>query len=407
MPVAGVGYEATDVASTTLYFHFGALGSAFPINTQEPAGTQVRSAGGTASTTLSCLPEVPGVGLLNASFHTFYGTPVASYVEATSDGLRAPHASVTPEHDLSIDTAAPAAVYLYLEQGLAESSVGADAVATPQVMVRATLRTGADISVGDEAFNEGDVVAVGEAGPLFLDPRGVLPGPAPFEADGATVYEVALPLAFSTSDVPGGESFNVRIDLWVEVPGCEPDETIMPDTVRLWSSPDARSRLEWSVQEPLSALELRPWFLEDVVYINASVLSRWGVYDVDEAPGGVTLTIDGPTEASRIVQTRFEQRHDEHFFLNDPVHAQWAWPYKEDGAAAGTYNVTLTAWNDQRTAQAVAHAAFTLGPRTTTDADGRTVSWDDAEAPGAPLALLLAALVAVAARARGRADPGS
>lgn len=366
---------------TTLYFHIDGF-QQFPINTQPPDDRYKTSEKlGLATNSLGCLPEVEGLGLASASYHTFYGFSTPGYVEYEfeQDGGPRYHPERGLSFDVDLDTAAPASLTWYLETDWPEEEEegtegGTSAAPTPvpRVVVQATLREGDRISVGDEALNEGQVVAQGRTPPADLTPatanetEGVTYRPV----GGKHVYEFVAPLEYETPSgrIPAHESYNVRVDVFVEDPlgVCEgpghPDnEYLMPNAVRIHSSEDRRPRLELSVMNPLRIEAMQPQFVGDRLMVETSLNSPWGNYDVDERDGGMDLAIEGPGAAEAVKRVAFVQKHHDHGQHDVPVAATWAWDHRADEAPDGVYTVTLRVRNDQGTAEAVGVRQVQIG----------------------------------------------
>ncbi|MGB0652450.1 MAG: hypothetical protein ACPGQL_04555 [Thermoplasmatota archaeon] len=356
---------------TTLYMHIDGIQD-FPINTQPPDDRYSKSEPfGTITHSTSCLPSVDGASLVSSSFHTYYGYSTPGYVEYDFEENGGPryHKERGLSFDVKLDTGYQSTIYWYLEsQIVSGESPQADPntlpVIIPQVKVQATIRGGDDVSVGDAAFNEGPEIASGEAGPFNLYPQTA--DTAVYTVDGKHVYEYAIPLSFSSDTILRDESYNLRIDVFVDLQGlCEPGQFennyVMPNLVRIHTSPEHRPRMDMAVMNPIRIEYIHPQFVGDELVVHTSFNSPWGNYDVDEQPGGIEVAINGPSPATSMARAAFVQRHHEHFFHQEPVDVSYVWPYKQDGASSGVYTVDVSVWNDQHTAQAVGAAQFQIG----------------------------------------------
>lgn len=383
----GVGIQNPEAPTpTTLYFHLSAYQD-FPINTQLPDDrfSQETSRGLTAPTT-SCVPEEEGVTTqASKSFHTFYGFSTPGYVEydftEETNGQSGPR--IHPERGLASDvrlaTDEPAHVYWYLKTqftgGDRRTPEDLEDLPTivPEASVRATIRTGDEVSIGAEAYNSGDLIAQGQSAPVLLAPvasEHYLP-----QDDGSHVYEFKVPLEFSKQEILEEEAYNVRIDVFMDVPPCneDPDASLMPSNVEVYTSPDLRPRLEWSIMNPIEILYIHPEPVGQELILHTGFNSPWGNYDVDEGPGGVEVTIEGPSEAQNVVRAAVVQRTHEHGYHFEPVDMTYVWPYQKEGADNGDYTITVTARNDQGTATATGTAVFKVGPNVGVDTDGNEV----------------------------------
>lgn len=400
-------------APTTLYFHLSA-NQDFPINTQPPDDRYASDdSRGLLAPTTSCVPDPTGqLGQLSKSFHTLYGFSTPGYVEYDFQEEGGPR--IHPERglasDVLLDPSSPAKVTWYLETDFSGGDPRFSGLPTemlpavvPEVVVQATIRTGDDISIGAEAYNKGTLIAQGRSEPLLLAPTDsdhYLPQP-----DGTAVYRFDVPLTIEQDTIPADESYNVRIDIMMDVPGCneDPDAALMSSQVLSFTSPELRPRLEWSVRNPLSIEYIHPQFVGEQLLVHMSFQSPWGNYDVDEAPGGIEVTIDGPSEARSLTRATITQRFHEHGHHFEPVDVTYAWPYKADGAKRGEYTLTVTAWNDQRTASATGTAGFEIGPNVAYDDAGNEVASEGSvtkDSPAVGLILLMGLLAAVLVRRR-------
>jgi hypothetical protein len=412
----------------------------FPINTQVPddAWTQDTTYG-LATSTLSCLPDdTPGVNV-DQPFHTFYGFSSPSYVEYLQEESGKPrfHPERGISYDARLDTQAPFILYWYLSiQGPADSPDGApdpDGVPlpVPNVVVKATMRAGDEVSLNDRAYNTGEVLLQGKSNPATLFMDQVLPGTggaAPAETralgqhGGKWLYEVAVPMAMEQPVIPRATGYNIRVDIFMDNPACAegPDATLMPNVVAIHSSPAFRPRMEFAITNPLRITTLHPQFVGDDLIVHVGANAAWGNYDVAEpspyTPGlvdGLKVEITGPSPATSLGLYRLVSETNPHWAHQNDVTVVYVWPYKADRAEPGVYSVTFTARNDQGTAEAVAVSQFEIGrggnvavecddagcrptePEGGSGGDGRG-------APGLGLVALLGALGAVAVAVRRR-----
>ncbi len=405
-----VGIQNPNVSTpTTMYMHLDGIQD-FPINTQAPDDRYSKAeAFGLGTSSTSCLPPVPGASLTSKSWHTYYGYSTPGYVEYDfeEDGGPRYHKERGISFDAKLDTSAPFTVYWYLETQAASGDLDqADPnqvpIVVPQVAVRATMRHGDDVSVGDAAYNDGGVIAIGETDPVDLSPQ----APNYMEVNGRHVYEFAIPMSFQDDTVTRDEAFNIRIDVFMDNPACSGEGYFMPNVVRLHTSPDHRPRFDWSVLNPLVINYIHPQFVGDELVIHTEMNSPWGNYDVDESDGGIQVSVSGPSPALSLQRAAFVQRHHEHFFHQEPVAVTYIWPYLQDSASNGVYTVEVKARNDQGTAEAVGRAAFEIGKNVGISDTGEEVESVGQEAqeesPGIGLLALLGAVAAAGLAGRRR-----
>ncbi len=397
----------------TLYMHLDGIQD-FPINTQPPDDRyQTSEAFGSATNSLGCVPEVPGANVASKEWHTYYGYSTPGYVEYDFEEEGGPryHKERGISFDVELDTGSPFMLYWYLETQAVSGEAGAAdpntvPVVVPNVVVRATMRTGDDVGVGDAAFNSGSIIAQGQTEPITLSPEA-----SNHVAVGEHhAYEFAVPMAFSMDRITRDEAFNIRIDVYMDNPACDDPDAgyIMPNTVRLHTSPELRPRMDFAIMNPIVINYIHPQFVGDELVIHTEMNSPWGNYDVDEEGDGILVSVEGPSNAASLARAAFVQRHHEHFFHQEPVAVTYLWPYLNDGAKDGTYTVKVEAWNDQRTAKAVGVAGFDIGRNVGIADDGSEVESintgpSEKESPGvAPIMAAIALVGAAAFVARGR-----
>lgn len=398
----------TDATPTTLFFHLDAQQD-FPINTQAPDDRYSKgSTRGILAPTTTCTPEaLPGQ--IHQSQHTLYGFSTPGYVEYDfqEDGGPRIHPERGLASDVQLDTASEMVGTFYLRTTLDSGRFGSSAVPVndlpllvPQVAVQFTMRTGDDLSFGDEKYNDGSVIAQGTSAAMTLFPdTNVNPTYEPLP-DGGHLYRFDVPMGISMDAIPADESYNVRVDIFLDIPGCNTDNdvSLMPGTVEIYTDADHRPRMDFAVLNALQIVYIHPQFVGNDLYIHTSFNSPWGNYDIDENPGGIDVQISGPSEARSLVRAAFTQRHHEHDHHFEPVDVTYVWPYKLDGAEKGDYTVTVTAQNDQATALATGSARVDLAAQLAFDSEGNEVERAPGEggkeSPGAGLVAVLGLLAA-------------
>lgn len=447
-----VGIENPDVSTpTSLYFHVIDIQD-MPINTQEPDPAFSASQGyGPGTATLKCLHPYTGDvtgqghgtgGTTSQILHTAYGYSSPSYVEydfLSANGQPRIHQERGISYDAIFDQSYPFVLDWYVA---VFNGYGAEndqvPTPTPGVVIAATMRAGDSISVDDVAYDSGPVLAAGKT-----DPATLVPSPAPgtggaFDMMGGAheqvtyegfvggkhVFHFRVPMTYEADRIQRATGYNVRIDMYVDNPACqEPTdigkEYLMPSTLAAYSSADHRPRLDLAIMNPIRVEYLHPQFIGDELVIHAAVNSAWGNYDVQEkTEDGIRIEVTGPQPVRSLAQAAFSQRYHDHYHHQEAVDLAYIWDYQADGVEDGTYFVHLKFTNDQGTAVASATAQFTVGgdvvgcgdvqeaTQTLTQECSKTpntLTGGAAESPGAPLALAVAALGAVAALLRRRA----
>lgn len=379
-------YNPNESTPVHMYFHVNGIQD-FPVNTQPPDDKYQQSEGlGTITHSQGC-QDVPGFGLVSKTQHTFYGYSSPGYVEYDFDEGGKPryHSERGISYDVQMDQSKDIEFTYYMESQLyGGDSNGANPnglpLVTPQVVLRATVREGDDISVGHTALNEGRIIAQGQTaphdltGPAFTDTEEVqvvrAGNPTASESAGY-VYKFNLKLPVDIATINKDESYNVRIDVFQTFGGlpCEDvqnDAYFMTDHLRVHTSPEFRPGMTWHAMNAIRIEYLHPQFIGDDLVIHTSSNSPWGNYDVrgdkdDESQGGLSVEVKGPSIPVSFNQVALTARTHEHDHHTEAVDATWVWEYKKDGAKDGLYTITMSVKNDQETAEAVAIAQFEVG----------------------------------------------
>ncbi|MHB8633879.1 MAG: hypothetical protein ACYDBQ_07945 [Thermoplasmatota archaeon] len=383
-----VGIQNPNVSTpTTLYFHI--IGhDDMPINTQKPSDNwTAQDALGLGTASSSCVPPVPGEALTGQEHHTFYGYSSPSIVEYNfiENGKPRTHPERGISFDAQLDTAKPWVTHWYLKTQAVTSNQqpggpGTDPnrapIVIPNVVVQVTVRTGDGISIGDAAYNSGDIIAQGKTAPLTLAgpaTDSLDKGKVGYEgynetgADASQIYGFAVPMTINSPVIPKVTGYNVRIDIYMDNGACnQPGQSgyLMPNNVRIYSDPNHRPRMELNVMNPIRIEYMHPEFVGDELVVHTSENSPWGNYDVNNQVGGVQLHIKGPGfegDPPHLAVAAFVQRFHEHNFHTQAVDVTYAWPYKEDNAPDGTYTVSLRATNMQESATATGTTTFEIG----------------------------------------------
>jgi hypothetical protein len=429
---------------TTLYFHLINFQD-FPINTQKPDDRFTdASAIGLATNSLTCVPKPPaGTGNPFQEFHKYYGYSSPSYVEYNfeQDGKPRTHPERGISYDAIIDQSAPFYLYWYLQtmtglpSGATPVNPDSTPVVIPNIVVKATMRAGDAISVDDKAYDSGPELVSGQTKPAIIgggqvsDPAspgssthpevryvGGTPGQGPY------IYEFRIPMTVQQPIIPRATGYNLRIDMYLDNQACtSADQKVMPNLVKIHTSPENRPRMEMALMNPIRLEYLHPQFVGDDLVIHTSMNAAWGNYDVNEQdPDGIQVSVTGPSPATSLAKAAIVQRTHEHYHHQEAVDITYVWPYKTDRAANGLYTVEVKFMNDQRTASASGVAQFEIGKGTVIGCGGvqeaaeqlnddcaRQVQKDGQgggkESPGLELVALLGILGAALAVARRRA----
>ncbi|MGB1697405.1 MAG: hypothetical protein ACPHK8_03295, partial [Thermoplasmatota archaeon] len=259
-------------------------------------------------------------------------------------------------------------------------------IIVPSVKVAATIRTGDDVGLGDTAYNQGSLIGYGESPAQDLMPE---PG-----SEGPVIYEFAVPIVFEADMIGKEDAFNIRVDVMMDLPTCnEVDSALMPGLISVHTSKDNRPRVDLNIMNPVFVEYVHPQIQGDRLVIHTGLGSPWGNYDVDETPGGIEVTITGPTEAKSMQRAAVVQRTHEHNHHFEPVDVTYVWPFERDEAELAEYKIDVKVWNDQRTGSSTGSAVIDLESRTGVDAEGNQIGEEKSgETEEAPVGLLLPVL---------------
>lgn len=375
-PALGIA-NPRDPANVTLYFHINGF-QQFPINTQPPADLYKQDAGVGITTASSTCGGLSQGTPANKEFHTSYGYSSPGYVEYnfTPDGTPRIH----PERGLSYDIRFDGEgfnLYWYLstQTGLPaqpQADPNTIPVVVPNVVVRATLRTGDNVTVDDSGYNDGLLIAQGQTAPALLA-RDATTGARWAEVEGQNVYEFVVPMALQADTIPKDGGYSLRVDTFLDNPHCgDPSQSyLMPNLVRVHTSPEFRPRMEPRIHVPVRIEYMHPQFIFEDLVVHTSMNSPWGNYDVDESAGGIELSIEGPAGPGICAvdyggrgcyRAAVVQRYHEHDHHTEAVDVSFVWPFRADQAPDGEYTIHLKVHNDQRTATAYGTAKFLVGP---------------------------------------------
>jgi hypothetical protein len=386
---------------TKLYFHVGA-NQDFPINTQLPDDKYARDDHiGLATNSLSCVPSgTPADGNTQKRYTTYYGFSSPGYVEYnyTENGGPRIHPERGLSFDVNLDPNVAPVVYWYITTFSGEppsattQGNNVDPI-LPNIVARATVRTGEKITLGDEGYNDGEIIAQGATQPTTL-----VAGQAAIGPDGqentqvtrtnqgpgkATIYGFAIPLKYTSTTIPKDKGYSVRIDLFMSLPNCDmssSDAYIMPNVVQTHTDKDHRPHMELAVMNAIRIEYMHPQFVGDDMVIHTSENSPWGNYDVDETTGGINLAITGPNgPVQGVYRAAVVQRYHEHDHHTQAVDVTFVWPYKQLNAQDGSYTISLDVKNDQGDAKASGVALFQIGKDLTVTKCGGLTSVAGAE----------------------------
>lgn len=376
-------------AGTQLYVHVLDGVQDMPMSPQAPPESYaVDTQLGLGTTSLGCVPNPAPVGAPFQDYHTFYGYAMAHPVDYQSSlGAALDQPRVEPMRGLtgnvSLDGAAPV-LHWYWSTGAAEGAPDAAPVPLANVVVHAALRADDSISVDDEAYNAGTLLAEGTSAPALL---------AADQSQGVThsmvgnrhVYEFTVPLAVKAPTIPRDQGYNLRVDTYVVRDQCPTGGYVTPNVLQLHSSPGHRPRLELAtVQAPVMA-PLVPREENGTWRFDLRTWSAWGPVDV----ANVSAEVTGPSGATSLavadpyVLPFHCHCPDFGAYAADSHDSRITWDAAADHAAAGAYVMHLRATNLQGTVVVTQDVPFTLA--------------GSQEAPALPAGLLVLAVAGLAA----------
>lgn len=378
----------------TLYAHLINVQD-FPLNTQLPdAAYEENVSFGAGATQLTCLHETVGDvlgGVTSQSFYTYYGyvaPAVVEYAWAARGETPRTHPVRGVTADVHLNESQPMSLVWYLSMSTAANvndllsqENHPTPLPIPNVVIRATLRSGDAVSIDDRAYNDGLLLARGATDPVTLVADQVNPASSQVKAlglvDGRWLYEFTLPLGIEVPSIRKTDGANLRVDVYMDNPQCDPDDGSIQTTVFMHSSDGRRPRLEFAIDNPFEVTSTSAQWVKDDLVLTFEASSVWGLYDLNEET--LELKVSGPSPGNfeRLVLPTYH--HHPH---SDPT-PQLIWVWKNaTQAPVGHYDVSLTGANLQQTATLEAHASFDK-------ASGR-------QAVGSPAGFAVLALVAVA-----------
>jgi hypothetical protein len=375
---------AASAAPTDLYLHV--LGHHdIPMNTQEPPADHALDLSlGVATSTTSCLPPIPGMGLTSQRFHTYYAIPVPGLVMyGLEEGGPRVDSHVQRGLAGNVTLRAAPVLHWFLSADAAPTGLGSEPAVLPRVVVAGTLRTGSALSAEEDSYERGEVLASGRTAPATLA-GAMTEGAAWSRVDGRDVYGFELPLAWTAAPVlSSSDSFNLQVEVFVELPGCdEPGRTLMPNSVAVHTSAGHRPRLQLDAEPTLRIASWR--VVENATWTAfvAEISSAWGPYDV--AAANAALTVQGP-EGPLPLARAYIARPYEHGQELEPVEVAWI---LDAPMPPGEHEAVLKVHDLQHPDEPVV-AAFPLGG-------------PEQPVPGVALPLLALAVAAAAFLARRR-----
>jgi hypothetical protein len=364
-----------------------------PANTQRPADCLKDRARGWFA---------PGVAGWAHSGLQWYSSP--GFVEysphAGDDACEAPR--VHPERglakDLRLSTEAPIIGYWHLSAdqleitplGIGSGPEGEpSAGAMPCVSVEMTLQTGRYLGQGD-IIAQGTTTKTIVSTPKQLDEHPLPPyDPCPgsqgrITAEPTTKFRIDLGRA--QQDIPGNEGYLVHVR-WYQWDGERlPEEgSLQQPGWNIRSGPDHVNRLILPVQRPAAIEELKIVTFRNTTYIQATIDSPLGSYDIDMENLRIGLYNERreqvPLEKLGDPIYRFSIDIDGHL---RPVNVTIPWDKHEENLPSGIYTLRVSAPNWQHTHTASDEITIHIAKKE---------GWPEAPFPVLPLLIAVIGLV--------------
>jgi len=343
-------------AGTTLYLHV-LDGQDMPASPQAPPETyEANDDFGAATSSLACLPAVPTVGFID-DFHTVYAYATPAAIHYGRGGQPEVHPARGMLDAVSLEGASPVLHWYWSTQVAANEGPAPMPVAN--VVVQATMRAGAAISVDDVAYNTGELLAEGRSEPATLAGE-ASSGVEHSQVGGRDVYHFTVPLEVKGAAIPK-EGYNLRIDTYVLRDGCPGDGYLMPNVLTIHSSAANRPRLELATVQPPRVGSIHAHAENGTWMFDVRAHSPWGGLDV----GSVEVEVLGPTTPSELSVEPYQAPLHCHCDLfgaygEGSTDTRAVWDAEADAAAPGDYRVVVRVTNLQGTADASAEQPFAL-----------------------------------------------
>ncbi len=150
--------------------------------------------------------------------------------------------------------------------------------------------------------------------------------------------------------------------------------------VALTSFEDHRTRLEFTIADPVYFEFIHPEVAAGILLIHTAANSPFGTEDLDAQ--NMTVTIDGPSKPRELPVVVAQNSHV-HNLHDKAAEVTWIWRFRDEGAASGDYTINVTASNRQHTATANGQASFHIDAKGSYGIDDRGQTVSAAGDPGA------------------------
>ncbi len=279
-----------------------------------------------------CL-QTPGQTLTDQRYHTWYAVVSPLPIQYRNNSVESnPQRGIAADLDLDATRGVDVVWFMRAE----------DAVVVPEVVMRATMRGGDTLSVGQVAMDTGRIIGINETRPATLSPTLDHPDVIVHDAGPETVYEFRLHVPITGDPfITQAESFNLRLDVYIDSPVCD-QAYAMPGPVKAHSSPTHRPAIDLALHNPVAIQRVEARLIDEVLELTAQVAAPFGPSDAIlrtdqgfQIDAAVSLTLPdwgaGRTDGERAYPV---------LHRTTEYQLRQTWSFATDGAD-GTYDVSL------------------------------------------------------------------
>lgn len=383
-------------APVDLYIHVNGFQDA-PMTTAEPSDRWSQTVQLGLATHSGCVSDpADAQHFTDRQYHTWYAYQSPAEVKYDDGADARPHVLGLRGllTDVVLGDTQPVVQWYMAADSLPRDDLPSGPAILPDFVLDVTWRLGSEISHDNVGFDDGPLLGRGTLGPFTLHPGVDQAGVTEHMVAGETVYGFTIPLDMKTLDIPreAGEDvgFNLRIDAYVDNPLCS-DGHVMPDVLKVHTSPGLRPKLSFDVIDPVSITNLHaPTDAGLLMVVQAA--SPFGHGDVV-----LTVTSDLPI----VLHDFNDGTYDCHSHC-PPTAPRWTYALVDASSLpAGDHPVTITVENRQGTAQTSQTAWVRIADGTATfcpDEACLSSLTSDKGAPGLPVISMILLLAFLARR---------
>ncbi len=346
--VAAIGIEdPAEPVDATLVIHMdGQQEMQLSVTEPPPQWTSISGGGLVGS---NCI-ETPAQSLTTQEHHTWYGVLSPTPPNYDPDPR-------TNARGLRGDLVLPAQTMGFTWYLTTEAGGIAQDVPMPQTTVRFTLREGDALSVNNQALNAGRIVASAESEAVTLSPQTDHPQVTVHDVDGRTVYGIHVDVQVQDQVIPQDVGINLRVDLFVDHPGCPEGQYTAPMTYYAASHHGLRPQIDLRHALPVTIDRLVA-IVDDELRVAAVVRAPFGSADAILSSNG-HVSVDGDVLLEPAVwrgDNGTGRAHPPSHVATDTYRFDGAWPLP----AKGDHELRFTV-RTEGGAEAVAVLPITVG----------------------------------------------